>query len=135
MRKAILLLAALSGCAAPRTDHLPAPGALGPYSAAVSRGDLVFLSGKIGKRGGTFAEEARTAIDAVEADLHALGLALQDVLTVNVFVTDMALYAELNAIYGERFPKPYPARTTVGVASLPGGARIEIQAVAGGRRR
>lgn len=135
MRQAILLLALVPGCAAPRTDHLPAAGALGPYSAAVSSGDLVFLSGKIGKRGGAFAEEVKTAIDAVEADLHSVGLGLGDVLSVNVFVTDMALYAELNALYGEKFPKPYPARTTVGVDSLPGGARIEIQAVAARRRR
>ncbi|MFN0007690.1 MAG: RidA family protein [Planctomycetota bacterium] len=135
MRKTIVLLAALSGCAAPRTDHLPAaPGALGPYSAAVSSGDLVHLSGKIGKRGGAFAEELGTAIDAVEADLRAVGLGLEDVLSVNVFVTDMELYTELNKIYGERFPRPYPARTTVGVASLPGGARVEIQAVARRRR-
>lgn len=134
-RLLLLLLAVATGCAAPRTDHLPAAGALGPYSAAVSSGDLVFLSGKIGKRGGTFAEEVKTAIDAVELDLFALGLGLGDVLSVNVFVTDMALYPELNAAYGERFPKPYPARTTVGVSSLPGGARVEIQAVAARRRR
>lgn len=131
----LLLAAAATGCAAPRTEHLPAASAIGPYSAAVSSGDLVFLSGKIGKRGGTFPEEVKTAIDAVEADLVALGLGLGDVLSVNVFVTDMALYAELNTAYGERFPKPYPARTTVGVAALPGGARVEVQAVAAARRR
>ena len=137
MRTALLCLffAGAAGCAASRTDHLPAEGALGPYSAAVTRGDLVFLSGKIGKRGGAFVEELGTAIDAVESDLRAVGLGLEDVLSVNVFVTDMSLYGELNAIYGERFPKPYPARTTVGVDSLPGGARIEIQAVAAKRRR
>lgn len=127
------LLAA--GCTAPRTDHLPAEGALGPYSAAVSSSDHVFLSGKIGKRGGTFPEEVRSAIDAVELDLASLGLSLGDVVSVNVFVTDMGLYAELNAVYAERFPKPYPARTTVGVSALPGGARVEIQAVAAKRRR
>jgi len=131
----VLVLASLAGCAAPRTDHVPAAGALGPYSGAVASGDVVYLSGKIGKRGGTFAEEARTAIDAVESDLHGLGLSLGDVLSVNVFVTDMALYPELNTIYAERFPQPYPARTTVGVGSLPGGARIEIQAVAARGRR
>ena len=124
------VLASVAACAAPRTDHVPAVGALGPYSAAVASGDLVFLSGKIGKRGGAFAEEVGTAIDAVEKELQGLGLGLRDVLSVNVFVTDMDLYAELNAVYAERFPKPYPARTTVGVAALPGGARVEIQAVA-----
>jgi len=146
MRTRLLRLAALAflsllacllatGCAAPRTDHLPAKGALGPYSAAVSSGDHVFLSGKIGKRGGTFAEEVKSAIDAVEVDLLALGLSLNDVLSANVFVTDMALYAELNTAYAARFPQPYPARTTVGVTSLPGGARVEIQVVAARRPR
>jgi len=130
-----LVFASAAGCAAPRTDHVPAAGALGPYSAAVARGDLVYLSGKIGKRGGTFAEEVKTAIDAVESELHGLGLGLGDVLSVNVFVTDMALYGELNTIYAERFPQPYPARTTVGVGSLPGGARVEIQAVAARAKR
>jgi len=124
-----------AGCALPHADHVPAQGALGPYSAAVATSHLVFLSGKIGQRGGTFAEEVKTAIDAVEADLVGFDLGLADVLSVNVFLTDMALYPELNTIYGERFPKPYPARTTVGVAALPGGARVEIQAVAARRRR
>src|SRR5262245_47631629 len=112
MRTASLLaLLSLAACAAPKTDHLPATGALGPYSAAVTRGDLVFLSGKIGKRGGAFAEELGTAIDAVETDLRRLDLGLGDVLSVNVFVTDMELYPELNSIYAARFPEPRPART------------------------
>jgi 2-iminobutanoate/2-iminopropanoate deaminase len=135
MKKLLVSLVLVPACAAPQTDHLPAPGALGPYSAAVTRGHAVYLSGKIGKRGGAFAEELNSAIDAVQAELRNLGLDLGDVLSVNVFVTDMSLYGELNQIYGERFPKPYPARTTVGVDSLPGGARVEIQAVAGTRRR
>jgi 2-iminobutanoate/2-iminopropanoate deaminase len=139
--RTLLSLAALAllpllpaGCASPRSDHLPAEGALGPYSAAVSAGDLVFLSGKIGKRGVAFPEEVGTAIDAVEKDLAALGISLADVVSVSVFVTDMELYPQLNAVYAERFPKPYPARTTVGVAALPGTARVEIQAVAARRR-
>jgi 2-iminobutanoate/2-iminopropanoate deaminase len=135
MKIPLLALLLAAACAAPRTDHLPAEGALGPYSAAVSAGDLVFLSGKIGQRGGPFAVEAGTAIDAVEADLEKLGLGLADVVSVQVFVTDIGLYPELNQVYAERFPKPYPARTTVGVSALPGGARIEVQAIAARRRR
>ena len=135
IRTCLAILTLAAGCATPGTDHLPATGALGPYSAAVSSGDVVFLSGKIGKRGGTVAEEVKSAIDAVETDLKTLGLSLVDVLSVNVYLTDMSLYPALNAEYGQRFPQPYPARTTVGVSSLPGGARIEIQAVAARRPR
>jgi 2-iminobutanoate/2-iminopropanoate deaminase len=131
---ALVVALALGGaCAAPAPAHLPAEGALGPYSAAVSSGDLVFLSGKIGK-GATFAAEVEAAIDAVEKDLGRLELGLADVVSVNVFVTDLSAYAELNAAYAKRFPQPYPARTTVGVTALPGGARVEIQAVAARRR-
>lgn len=124
-----LPLAFLGACAS-APEHLPAENALGPYSAAVSSGDLVFLSGKIGKGGSSFGDEVSAAIDAIEKDLVRMKLTLADVVSVNVFVTDMAAYPELNAVYAKRFPQPYPARTTVAVTALPGGARVEIQAVA-----
>ena len=127
-------LLAVAACSAPRPVALPAEGALGPYSAAVSTGDLVFLSGKIGKGGQTLAEDVEKAIEAVEGELARLELTLADVVSVNVFVTDLSGYAELNAAYAKRFPEPYPARTTVGVSALPGGARVEIQAVARRKR-
>lgn len=123
-------------CTSPAPVHLPAEGALGPYSAAVSAGDLVFLSGKIGKAGGSggIGQEVDAAIDAIEKDLERLHLNLADVVSVNVFVTDIGAYAELNAAYAKRFPQPYPARTTVAVSALPGGARVEIQVVAARRK-
>jgi 2-iminobutanoate/2-iminopropanoate deaminase len=132
-----------ASCTSPAAGHLPAEGALGPYSAAVSSGDLVFLSGKIGKAGGstvgspagTIGQDVEAAIDSIEKDLDRLQLSLADVVSVNVFVTDMSAYAELNAAYAKCFPQPYPARTTVAVSALPGGARVEIQAVAARRRR
>jgi 2-iminobutanoate/2-iminopropanoate deaminase len=111
-------------------EHLPAQGAMGPYSAAVTAGDLAFLSGKIGERGGSFEREVETAIDALEAELRRLDLGLADVTAVTVYLTDMSTYAEMNAIYGQRFPEPWPARTTVAVSGLPGGARIELSATA-----
>ncbi len=123
-------LLALSGACASAPEHFPAENALGPYSAAVSSGDLVFLSGKIGKTGKSFGEDVSAAIDAVEKDLARMKLTLADVVSVNVFVTDMSAYADLNEVYAKRFPQPYPARTTVAVTALPGGARIEIQVVA-----
>ena len=114
-------------------EHLPAQGAMGPYSAAVSSGEHVFLSGKIGERGGSFEREVETAIEALEAELQRLGLGLADVVAVTVYLTDMSTYAELNAVYARRFPQPWPARATVAVSGLPGGARVELSATA--RRR
>ena len=140
--RAAVLLVALGapalGCASDGgggrgVEHLPAEGAIGPYSAAVSSGAHVFLSGKIGERGGSFEREVETAIEAIEAELARLGLGLADVISVTVYLTDMSTFAEMNAVYARRFPEPWPARTTVAVAALPGGARIELSAVA--RRR
>ena len=119
------------GCASsPPTEHVEAAGALGPYSGAVRSGGFCFLSGKIGERGGTFASEADTALDAVEQELAKSGLTFADLVSVTVYVTDMGLYGEFNEIYARRLGKPYPARAVVGVRALPGGARVEIQSVA-----
>ncbi len=117
------------GCAAPRKSVLSAPG-IGPYSSAVLSGDFVFMSGKIGERGVSFEHEATTAIDAVEGELQRIGLGLGDVVTATVFLTDMDRYAEFNAIYAARFPRPFPARACVAVAQLPAGAQVEIQVTA-----
>jgi 2-iminobutanoate/2-iminopropanoate deaminase len=126
-----LVVVGLGGCAGERSlQHLPAPDALGPYSAAVLTDGLCLLSGKIGERGGSFAHEVETAFDAVERELDRAGLTLADVAAVTVYLTDMADYGELNAIYARRLPEPYPARTTVAVAALPGGARVELSVVA-----
>ena len=127
-----VLLALLAACGA--TRHHAAEGALGPYSGSVEAGGFVFASGKIGERGGTFEKEFETAIDAVEAELLHSGLGLGDVVNTTLYLTDMAIYAEANRIYASRFAAPYPARTTVGVAALPGGARVEIAVVAKGSR-
>ncbi len=127
---AVLLAATWLGACAGRPEHRADPNALGPYSAAVLSGDVAFLSGKIGERGGTFEHEVETTIDAVEAELRALGLGLGDVLSATVYLTDMNDYKRFNAIYASRVPAPYPARACVAVAALPGGARVEIQVVA-----
>jgi 2-iminobutanoate/2-iminopropanoate deaminase len=127
-------LVALCACRGSRdTVHLEAKGALGPYSAAVAAGDLVFLAGKGGDASLSFRDEVNGAIDAIESDLAGLGLTLADVVSVNVFLADMASFAELNEVYAARFPKPYPARTTVAAAALPKNLRVELQAIA--RRR
>ncbi len=127
----VFLALLLAGCAGePGLVHRPAPGALGPYSGAVLTQDLIFVSGKIGQRGGEFDHEVQTAIDAVEQELAGAGASLGDVVSVNVFLTDMAEYARFNELYASRFPEPYPARAVVAVAALPGNARVEIQVVA-----
>lgn len=127
--------ALLAGCGAAgrATVHRQAPGALGPYSGSVESDGLVFVSGKIGPTGGEFAAEAEGAIDALEQELLGAGLALADVVSVTVYLTGMEHYAALNEVYARRFRRPYPARACVALAALPGGARVEIQAVA--RRR
>jgi len=131
MRHAAYLLL-LAACSAP-SEHLPAPGALGPYSSGVVAGEEVFLSGKIGAadtRAGPFAAELESALDAVAADLTRVGLGWQDVTAVTIHLTDMNLYGTLNDVYSKRLAPPYPARTCVGVTALPGGARVEITVVA-----
>ncbi len=115
--------------------HRSAVGALGPYSGSVTSDNLVFVSGKIGKRGGSFAVEVNTAIDAVEKELGRSGLTLAKVVSVTVYLTDLELYSEFNSIYAKRFSKPYPARACVEVSRLPGDARVEIQVIAKARVR
>jgi len=130
---AALLIVALAGaCGSTSTKaiHLPAEGALGPYSASVESQGFVFVSGKGGAAGGSFEEEAEGAIRAVEKELARSQLTLADVVSVNVFLIDMAQYAEFNKVYARLFPAPYPARACVAVAALPAKFRVEIQAIA-----
>ena len=130
---AALLLLPLAACVSANRVHLPAQNALGPYSASVESRGLVFVSGKGGKSGAAFAEEAEGALRAVEAELARSGLTLADVVSVNVFLTDMARYGEFNEVYARLVPQPYPARACVAVAALPANFRVEIQAVAARR--
>ena len=124
------VLAAAPACHTPRSEHLPAKGALGPYSAAVMHGEFVFLSGKIAPQSESFAAEADAAIGALEVELQRLGLELASVVSATVYLTDMAYYPELNAAWAKHFPANPPARACVAVSALPGKARVEIQAVA-----
>ena len=113
------------------------PRAIGPYSHAVWAGDLLFLSGQTpldpatGKLvpGDISAQTARV-FDNLAAVLTAAGLSLDDVVKCNVFLMDFADFAAMNAVYQSRFTAPYPARSTVAVAGLPMGARVEIEVIA-----
>ena len=114
-----------------------APKAVGPYSQAVASGDHVFLSGQtpIDPRSGTLidgslAEQTQRCFDNLGAVLEAAGLGFGDVVKVNVYLTSMADFTEMNEIYAHQFEEPFPARTTVAVAALPLGARVEIELVA-----
>lgn len=115
-------------------DLPPRPGA--PYSQGVMAGDLLFLSGNIGQDPATgkvppaFGDEARQSLDNLGKVLKAAGLGWEDVVKVNVYVEDMARYEEFNQIYTRALPAPFPARTFLAVADIPGGGQLEIEAVA-----
>ena len=113
------------------------PQALGPYSAAVWAGDLLYLSGqtpvdpKTGELiNGDVAAQTHRAFDNLEAVLADAGLSMDNVIKCNVYLTDMANFAAMNSAYATRFAKPYPARTTVAVRALPRNALVEIEMVA-----
>jgi len=117
-----------------------APAAIGPYSQALRAGDWLFLSGQIGLRpdsgelvaGGT-AAEAEQALSNLGEVLAAAGLGFADVVRTTVYLVDLADFATVNETYQRFVREPYPARSTVGVASLPKGARVEIDAIARAR--
>lgn len=115
-----------------------APAAIGCYSQAIARGDLVFLSGQIPLNpetmelvGGDFAAQVRQVISNLEAVCQASGGGLDDILKLTVFLTDMDHFPIVNQVMEECFTEPYPARAAVGVASLPKGAKIEMEAIFG----
>lgn len=114
-----------------------APKAIGPYSPAVEYGSLVFTAGQIGidpQRGelvpGGVEAETRQVMRNLSELLEAAGTSLQKVLKTTVFLKDMAEFGRMNAVYGEFFPDSPPARSTVQVAALPGGAAVEIECIA-----
>ena len=113
-----------------------APAAIGPYSQAVKVGNMVFTSGQLGLDPvtGELASgiEAQThqAFKNLEAILKEAGASLGSVVKFTLFLTDLADFAAVNAIMAQYVPESFPARLTVGVASLPKGGIFEIEAVA-----
>jgi 2-iminobutanoate/2-iminopropanoate deaminase len=114
-----------------------APPAIGPYSQAIASGDLVFCAGQVGLdpatgdlvSGGIEAQTER-AIRNLGAVLDAAGLGYAHVVKSTVYLVDLDDFGAMNAVYARFFSDPWPARATVGVAALPRGARIEIDAIA-----
>jgi 2-iminobutanoate/2-iminopropanoate deaminase len=119
-------------------DAPGAPAPVGPYSHAVAaRGDLVYLSGQtpIDPASGRLVEgdvatQVRQVFANLEQVLEAASLTFDDVVKVNVFLVDMDDFGAMNDVYAAVFAPPHPARTTVAVAGLPLGARVEIELVA-----
>ena len=114
-----------------------APAAIGPYSQAIQVGNLVYTSGQIpiDPATGSFVEggikeQTRQSLSNVRAILEATGLTMANVIKTTVFLTDMANFADMNAVYAEFFTEPYPARSAVAVKTLPKGALVEIEVVA-----
>ena len=112
-----------------------APQAIGTYSQAVRVADTVYLSGQIG-----LDPQTMQLVEGIENQVHrvfknlsavaeAAGGSLQDVVKLNVFLTDLGNFALVNSIMAEYFKEPYPARAAVGVASLPKAAMVEADAI------
>jgi reactive intermediate/imine deaminase len=112
-----------------------APAAIGSYSQAVRAGDTVYLSGQIG-----FDPATMQLVEGIEAQIHrvfrnlaavakASGLGLEHAVRMTVYLTDLAHFAKVNEIMAQHVKEPYPARAAVGVASLPRGALVEIDAI------
>jgi len=112
-----------------------APAPIGPYSQGIDAGG-VYCSGQIGLEPSTgslvegIAAQTGRALSNIDAVLRAAGMGLGNVVKTTVFMVDLGEFSEMNEEYGKHFTTPFPARTTVQVAALPKGARVEIDAVA-----
>lgn len=113
-----------------------APAAIGPYSQAVRVGHTVYLSGQIPLDPATglliegdIGAQARRAFDNLQAVAAAAGGSLDQVVRLGLYLTDLDDFAAVNAVMGDCFKPPYPARSTIEVAGLPRGAALEVDAV------
>lgn len=122
--------------------NAPGASAIGPYSHAVWAGRMLYLSGQTpldpatGElAAGEIGAQTEQCFKNLFAVLGEAGLAPDDVVKVNVYLTNMADFTAMNLIYSSQFTQPYPARTTVAVAGLPRGAHIEIEMVARSKKK
>jgi 2-iminobutanoate/2-iminopropanoate deaminase len=120
-----------------RISTTDAPGAIGPYSQAIASGAFVFCSGQVPLEpdSGALVEgdvraQTRRALENLSGVLTAAGSSLAQVVKTTVFLVSMSEFAAMNEVYAEFFPGDPPARSTVAVAELPKGARVEIEAIA-----
>ncbi|ROT45271.1 Rid family detoxifying hydrolase [Pusillimonas sp. NJUB218] len=115
-----------------------APAAVGPYSQAIATdgGKTVYLSGQIGLEPATgelvsenFEGQVRQAFANMQAVIEAAGGSLGSIVKLTLYLTDISKFASANAIMADIIPQPFPARSTIGVASLPKGAQFEVEAI------
>ena len=112
-----------------------APAAIGPYSQAIRAGDTVYLSGQIPLDPDSmqlvegFEAQVRRVFDNLQAVCRAAGGDFDRVVRLTIYLTDLAQFPKANEIMATYFREPFPARVTIGVASLPRGAQVEIDAV------
>ncbi|MCA0230698.1 MAG: RidA family protein [Bacteroidetes bacterium] len=118
-----------------KTDQAPVP--IAPYSQAVEANGLIFVAGQIGLNpqtrqlvSGGFEAEATQVMENIKAILLAAGLTMDDIVNTTIYLKDVSYFQKINDIYGKYFNGNFPARTTVGVNNLPGGASVEIAVVA-----
>jgi len=115
----------------------PKAASMGPYSHGIDSEGLIFLSGQIpidyvtgNIVEGDIKVQTQQCFNNLSGVLEAAGLTFSDVQKVNVYLTDMNNFSAMNEVYKNQFSEPYPARTTIGVASLPLGAKLEIEMTA-----
>ncbi|MEM9986392.1 MAG: Rid family detoxifying hydrolase [Bacteroidota bacterium] len=141
-----ILLTALFACQAPpatpplEVQYLTSPAksaANPPYSEVVKVGQMLFLSGQLGYEPGTrdlpeggIRAETRNVLQNIETTLKQHGADLNSVVKVNVYLADIEDYAAMNEVYRGFFTEHFPARTTLAVAGVPRGARLEVECVA-----
>lgn len=112
-----------------------APSAIGPYSQAIKVGNTVYLSGQIPLDPATmevvdgFEAQVCRVFDNLSAVAEAAGGKLQDIVKLNIFLTDLGNFAKVNEVMAQYFEQPYPARAAVGVAQLPRDAGVEMDGV------
>jgi 2-iminobutanoate/2-iminopropanoate deaminase len=130
LRAGLLPLILLAGCAG-REAIMVGAKPIGPYSPAIVQGGTVYVAGQ----GPTdpkaeIREATRQTLEKIKAILEASGSSFEKVSKVNVYLTDIGNFAAMNEVYRTYFKEPYPARTTIQAAALPGGIPIEIDCVA-----
>jgi 2-iminobutanoate/2-iminopropanoate deaminase len=110
---------------------------VGPFSHMVRAGDLLYLSGQTGQQSQTGApmgdnvtEQTAQIFENIKAVLRTVNGDLRSIIKVTVFLTDMADFAAMNAVYARYFDPPYPARSTIAVKALPLGALVEVECIA-----
>ncbi len=117
------------------TNNAPAP--IGPYNQAIKTGNLLFVSGQVALKPGTndmantdIIEETHQVLQNLKAILSEAGMDFSNIVKTTIFLSDMALFAQVNEIYAKYFTGDFPARETVAVKGLPKNANVEISVIA-----